>query len=181
MKEQKNDKKIVFFLIIIITLILYYGIRKNEENYEKLQEMESKTKNDLSLEKLVKGQIEDDIHLNNSKLLNTRVDTDELKKAILKADTEKENINNINRNKTNKNKNELWKIETFFLSIFCIIIGGLYYYSKENEDKNDTHLNKINNYNNNKDYILAEPEMEYLINKEEFNDNNNIYNDDDNN
>ena len=111
MKEQKNDKKIVFFLIIIITLILYYGIRKNEENYEKLQEMESKTKNDLSLEKLVKGQIEDDIHLNNSKLLNTRVDTDELKKAILKADTEKENINNINRNKTNKNKNELWKIE----------------------------------------------------------------------
>ena len=181
MKEQKNDKKIVFFLIIIITLILYYGIRKNEENYEKLQEMESKTKNDLSLEKLVKGQIEDDIHLNNSKLLNTRVDTDELKKAILKADTEKENINNINRNKTNKNKNELWKIETFFLSIFCIIIGGLYYYSKENEDKNDTYLNKINNYNNNKDYILAEPEMEYLINKEEFNDNNNIYNDDDNN
>ena len=176
MKEQKNDKKIVLFLIIIITILLYYGIRKNEEKIEQLQEMESKTNKDLSLDKLVKGQIEDDIHLNNSKLLNTRVDVDELKKAILKVDKEKENKNKYD---ANIHKSKLWKIETFFLSLFCIIIGGLYYYSKENEEKKNIQLNKIKNININKDYLLAEPEMEYLINKEEFD----IYNkyDDENN
>lgn len=176
MKEQKNDKKIVFFLIIIITILLYYGIRKNEEKYEKLKEMESKTNKDLSLDKLVKGQIEDDIHLNNSKLLNTRVDVDELKKAILKVDKEKENKNKYD---ANIHKSELWKIETFFLSLFCILIGGLYYYSKDNEDKKNIQLNKIKNININKDYLLAEPEMEYLINKEEF-DNYNKYDDENN-
>jgi preprotein translocase subunit SecG len=176
MKEQKNDKKIVFFLIIIITILLYYGIRKNEEKIEQLQEMESKTNKDLSLDKLVKGQIEDDIHLNNSKLLNTRVDVDELKKAILKVDKEKENKNKYDEN---IHKSELWKIETFFLSLFCIIIGGLYYYSKENEEKKNIQLNKIKNININKDYLLTEPEMEYLINKEEF-DNYNKYDDENN-
>jgi preprotein translocase subunit SecG len=176
MKEEKNDKKIVFFLIIIITILLYYGIRKNEEKIEQLQEMESKTNKDLSLDKLVKGQIEDDIHLNNSKLLNTRVDVDELKKAILKVDKEKENKNKYD---ANIHKSELWKIETFFLSLFCIIIVGLFYYSKENEDKKHIQLNKIKNININKDYLLAEPEMEYLINKEEF-DNYNKYDDENN-
>ena len=170
MKGQKNDKKIVFFLIIIITLILYYGIRKNEENYDKLQEMESKNKKDLSINKLLKGQIEDDIHLNNSKLLNTRVEVEEIKKVILKEEMEKENYKNKNnKNDVEKFKIELWKIETFFLSFFCILIGGLYFYAKDNEQKTKIEYNENNYRNNNKDYILADSEIEYLINKEELN------------
>lgn len=170
MKGQKNDKKIGFFLIIIITLILYYGIRKNEENHDKLQEMESKNKKDLSINKLLKGQIEDDIYLNNSKLLNTRVEVEEIKKVILKEEMEKENYKDKNNKKeVERSKIELWKIETFFLSFFCILIGWLYFYAKDNEQKKKIEYNDNNYRNNNKDYILADSEIEYLINKEEFN------------
>ena len=65
----------------------------------------------------MKGQIEDDIYLNNSKLLNTRVEVEEIKKVILKEEMEKENDkdNKIKFNKKNifdylnmKNK-DLWE------------------------------------------------------------------------
>jgi hypothetical protein len=101
MKEQKNQKKIVFFAIIIITLFLYYKIRRNEEYNEELIENQKEIK--LSEDKLIKGQMEDDIHLNNSKLLNARINVDDIKKLIIEEQLEKENAI--------KNKIEISKIE----------------------------------------------------------------------
>ena len=162
MNGQKYNKKRVYFIIIIITLILFYGIRKNEEYHEKLNE--NKKDEILSINKLMKGQIEDDIHLNNSKLLNTKIEVEQIKQIILKNQIEEENINKKNNEEI---KNELWMIETIFLTIFLIIIGGLYFYAyqKENEEKYKTIKN---NYLNDKEYYLAESEMEYLINKGEL-------------
>lgn len=147
MKEQKNQKKIVFFLIIIITLFLYYGIRKNEEYYEKLNE--NKYEQKLTIDKLLKGQIEDDIHLNNSELLNIKINVDQIKKVIREEQLEKEQIMN-NNNETLRI--ELWMIETLFLSIFCIIIGGLYFYSSKEENKKNLKTIKNKYLKNNKDY-----------------------------
>lgn len=167
MKEQNNDKKIGFFIIIIVTLILYYGIRRNEENNEKILEM--KNLDNEAINKIIKGQIEDDIHLNNSKLISTKIDVEEIKKVILEQEMEKEKNNIKNNNNIGKLKIELWMIETFFLSIFCILIGGLYLYSSEKEKEYEKKHNTLtkNNINNNK-YYLEESEMEYLINKDEY-------------
>ena len=162
MKEQKNQKKIVFFLIIIITLILYYGIRRNEEYYNKL--IENKYELKLTLDKLLKGQIEDDIHLNNSKLLNIKINIEQIKKVIIKEQFEKQKIM---KNNNEALRIELWMVETLFLSIFCIIIGGLYYYSSKEQNKKKYKTFKEKYMNNNRDYILAESEMEYLINNGE--------------
>lgn len=167
MKEQNNDKKIGFFTIIIITLILYYGIRRNEENNEKILEM--KNLDNEAINKIIKGQIEDDIHLNNSKLISTKIDVEEIKKVILEQEKEREKNNIKNNNNIGKLKIELWMIETLFLSIFCILIGGLYLYSSEKEKEYEKKHNTLtkDNINNNK-YYLKESEMEYLINKDEY-------------
>ena len=170
MKEQKN-KKIIFCLIVIITLILYYGIRRNEENNELIENV---IKDNLSINKLLKGQIEDDIHLNNSKLLNIRITIDDIKKTIIKEEMEKKQIydNNIRQYKI-----ELWMIETFFLTIFLLIWGVLYFYGvkKENEKKYKTIKKKY--MNENQDYYLAESEMQYLINKGEYENEYNKFDD----
>jgi hypothetical protein len=163
MKEQKNQKKIVFFLIIIITLILYYGVRRNEEYYEKL--IENKYEQKLTVDKLLKGQIEDDIHLNNSKLLNIKINVDQIKKVINEEQLEKENTMRTNNEVL---RFELWTIETLFLSIFCIIIGGLYFYSSKEQNKKKNKFIKEKYLNDNRDYCLAESEMEYLINNGEI-------------
>lgn len=161
-KNQKNQKKRVFFIILIITLILFYGIRKNEENIEIINE--NKKEEILSIDKLMKGQIEDDIHLNNSKLLNIKIEVDQLKNLILKNQLEEEN----NTKKNNEEiKDELWMIETVFLSIFLIIIGGFYFYAYQKENAENFKAIK-KNYLSDKDYYLAESEMEYLINKGEL-------------
>ena len=162
MKNQ-NNKKIIFGFIVIFTLILFYGIRRNEEYNELIQN--EKKENILSINKLLKGQIEDDIFLNNSKLLNIRVSVDDIKKTIIKEEMEKENND---KNNNQKYEIQLWMIETFFLTLFCIIIGGLYFYGikKENETKNNF-IKKVY-MNKNQDYYLAESEMEYLINKGEI-------------
>ena len=172
MKERKSPKKIVYFIIIIITLILYYGIRRNEEYYENL--IETQTEQNLSIDKLLKGQIEDDIHLNNSELLNIKISVEEIKTLIIKEKNEKENINKISNESS---RIELWMIETFFLTIFCIIIGGLYFYSIEKENKEDLKLIKKKYMDNNKNYNLSESEMEYLINKDEFGNSYNQWDD----
>ena len=172
MKEQKNQKKIVFFAIIIITLFLYYKIRRNEEYNEELIENQKEIK--LSEDKLIKGQMEDDIHLNNSKLLNARINVDDIKKLIIEEQLEKENAI---KNKIEISKIELWKVETFFLSIFCIIIGGLYFYSSEQEKKKKYKYFREQYLNNNKEYDLAETEMEFLIKKGEIENNYNIWDD----
>ena len=170
MKEQKN-KKIIFCLIVIITLILYYGIRRNEENNELIENV---IKDNLSINKLLKGQIEDDIHLNNSKLLNIRITIDDIKKTIRKEEMEKKQIydNNIRQYKI-----ELWMIETFFLTIFLLIWGVLYFYGvkKENEKKYKTIKKKY--MNENQDYYLAESEIQYLINKGEYENEYNKFDD----
>ena len=170
MKEQKN-KKIIFCLIVIITLILYYGIRRNEENNEWIENV---IKDNLSINKLLKGQIEDDIHLNNSKLLNIRITIDDIKKTIIKEEMEKKQIydNNIRQYKI-----ELLMIETFFLTIFLLIWGVLYFYGvkKENEKKYKTIKKKY--MNKNQDYYLAESEMQYLINKGEYENEYNKFDD----
>lgn len=172
MKEQKNQKKIVFFAIIIITLFLYYKIRRNEEYNEELIENQKEIK--LSGDKLIKGQMEDDIHLNNSKLLNARINVDDIKKLIIEEQLEKENAI---KNKIEISKIELWKVETLFLSIFCIIIGGLYFYSSEQEKKKKYKSFREQYLNNNKEYDLAETEMEFLIKKGEIENNYNIWDD----
>ena len=170
MKEQKN-KKIIFCLILIIKLILYYGIRRNEENNELIENV---IKDNLSINKLLKGQIEDDIHLNNSKLLNIRITIDDIKKTIIKEEMEKKQIydNNIRQYKI-----ELLMIETFFLTIFLLIWGVLYFYGvkKENEKKYKTIKKKY--MNKNQDYYLAESEMQYLINKGEYENEYNKFDD----
>ena len=172
MKDQKSPKNIVYFIIIIITLILYYGIRKNEENYEKI--MENQTEQNLAIDKLLKGQIEDDIHLNNSELLNIKINSEEIKKLIIKEQKEKEsNTKNINET----SRIELWMIETFFLTVFCIIIGGFYFYSKEKEKKDEIKSNKKKYMDNNKNHYLSESEMEYLLNKDEMGNNYNQWED----
>ena len=172
MKEQKNQKKIVFFLIIIITLFLYYKIRINEEFNENL--IESQTEINLSKDKLLKGQMEENIHLNNSKLLNTKINVEDIKKLIIKEQSEKENII---KNNIETSQNELLYIETFFLSLFCIIIGGLYFYSSNKENKKKYKSFKEKYLNENKDYYLAESEMEFLINKGEIENNYNMLDD----
>ena len=175
MNGQKNQKKIVFFIIIIITLVLFYGVRKNEEYNEKLNE--NKKVESLSFNKLLKSQIEDDIHLNNSKILNIKIEVDDLKKIILKNQMEKEKEESNNNKKNNEEiKNELWMIETIFLTIFCIILGGLYFYAYKKENENNYKVIK-KNYLNDKDYYLAESEMEYLINKGELDNYYNKLND----
>ena len=172
MKEQKNQKKIVFFAIIIITLFLYYKIRRNEEYNEELIENQKEIK--LSGDKLIKGQMEDDIHLNNSKLLNARINVDDIKKLIIEEQLEKENAI---KNKIEISKIELWKVETLFLSIFCIIIGGLYFYSSKKKKKKKYKSFREQYLNNNKEYDLAETEMEFLIKKGEIENNYNIWDD----
>jgi hypothetical protein len=172
MKEQKNQKKIVIFLIIFITLILYYGVRKNEEYYENI--IENKYEQKLTIDKLLKGQIEDDIHLNNSKLLNIKVNVDQIKRVIIEEQMEKEKIM---KNNNEELRIELWMIETLFLSIFSIIIGGLYFYSNKEQNKKKIKPFKENYLNNNRDYYLAESEMEYLINNGEIENSYNKWED----
>ena len=170
MKEQKN-KKIIFCLIVIITLILYYGIRRNEENNELIENV---IKDNLSINKLLKGQIEDDIHLNNSKLLNIRITIDDIKKTIIKEEMEKKQIydNNIRQYKI-----ELWMIETFFLTIFLLIWGVLYFYGVKKENKKKYKTIKKKYMNENQDYYLAESEIQYLINKGEYENEYNKFDD----
>lgn len=172
MKDQKSPKNIVYFIIIIITLILYYGIRRNEEYYEKI--MENQTEQNLAIDKLLKGQIEDDIHLNNSELLNIKINSEEIKKLIIKEQKEKESNNKIINEPS---RIELWMIETFFLTVFCIIIGGFYFYSKEKGKKEEIKSNKKKYMDNNKNHYLSESEMEYLLNKDEMENNYNQWED----
>ena len=173
MKEQKIQKKIVFFLIIIITLILYYEVRKNEEYYEKL--IENKYEQKFTIDKLLKGQIEDDIHLNSSKLLNIKISVDKIKKVIVEEQLEKEKIM---KNNNEELRIELWMIETFFLSIFCLIIGGFYFYSSKEQNKEKNKYIKEKYLKDNRDYYLAESEMEYLINNSEYENSYNKWEDD---
>ena len=161
MEDQKNDKRIYFIFIVFITLILYYGIRRNEEYNEKILEEDIKEK---TLNKKGNEQIEDDIHLNNSKLLNIKVDVNEIKKNIINEHREKENNENKN---TQKLEVELWKIETFSLSLFFIMLGGLYFYSIEKvqnlNDSSEKNYKKLKDDNE-----FDDAEMEYLINKEYY-------------
>ena len=161
MKDQKNDTRIYFIFIVFITLILYYGIRRNEEYNEKILEEDIKEK---KLNKKGNEQIEDDIHLNNSKLLNIKVDVNEIKKNIINEQREKENNENKN---TQKLEVELWKIETFALSLFFIMLGGLYFYSIEKvqnlNDSSEKNYKKLKDDNE-----FDDAEMEYLINKEYY-------------
>ena len=161
MKKQNNDKKIYFIFILFLTLILYYGIRRNEEYNEKLLEKENKEQSPVNKKRI--EQIEDDIHLNNTKLLNIKIDVYEIKKFIIYEQMEKED----NRN-NEKFEVELWKIETFALSFFCIIIVAFYFYSveKENNLKNSSEKNYKSIKDDNE---FDDAEMEYLINKEYYN------------
>ena len=162
MKESKNEifnflknKKFIYFSIVIITLYLYYAVKKDEDNIQKIVEKKRKINID-------KNQIENDIHLNNSALLNMRISKEQINKLIL-SEKGKEKI--MNKKNNEESKNELWKIETFFVTLFCAIIGGLYYYSNKNieEESNNQNINYINNdYTR---YFLEDSEFENLINK----------------
>ena len=161
MEEEKSDiyhffknKKIVYCLIVIITLYLYYDVKNKEENIEKLRGK----KKFVVIEK---QQIENDIHLNNSKLLNMKINKEYIEKLILSEMKNKKNKNN------DEQEIELWKIETFFLTLFCAIFGWLYYYSSQETEK----INKIDkNYiyeNDYTRYFLEESELDNLINNSE--------------
>ena len=162
MKEQNNNIKIYFIIILFITLILYYGIRRNEEYNEEILKAENNEQSQVN--KRRNEQIEDDIHLNNSKLLNIKVDVNEIKKNIFDEQREKKD----NENKNNENLEvELWKIETFALSLFCIIIGALYFYSVGKGNNLNDSCEKI--YKRIKDDNgFDDAEMEFLINKEYY-------------
>jgi len=162
MKDQKNLKRIYFIFILFITLILYYGIRRNEAYIEKI--LEEDFNEERPINKKRNEQIEDDIHLNNSKLLNIKVGVNEIKKIIIDEQREKEN----NENKSaQKLENELWKIESFALSLFCIMLGGLYFYSIEKENNlNDSYEKNYKRIKDNNEFDDAE--IEYLINKEYY-------------
>ena len=147
-----KNKKFIYCLIVIITLYFYYKVRKDEDFIENLKD--NKENN---------FQLENDIHLNNSKLLNIKIDKEKIDKLIL-SEIEKES------NKDNyQDKFELWKIETFFITVFCAIYGGLYYYSHQQEKNNEKTNNsedKIYLYDDYTNYLLDEAEFEFLINKE---------------
>ena len=145
-----KNKKLIYCLIVIITIYLYYKIRSIEENLEK----------NKFITKIKKETLENDIHLNNSKLLNIKINKENIKNLIL---LEKEKEENDNRIKNEELKIELWKIETFFVTLFFIIFGGLYYYSNKQIEKNsEQETNDIkNDYTK---YFLDESEFESLIN-----------------
>ena len=98
-------------------------------------------------------------------MLNIRVTVDDIKKTIIKEQSEEKLINDI---KIQEFKIELWMIETFFLTLFCIIIGGLYFYGVKKENEKKYKSIKKNYMKEHEDYDLAESEMEYLIKKEEI-------------
>ena len=150
-----KNKKFIYFVIVIITLYLYNAVKKEEENIQNLSN--NRVKNDVN-----KNQIENDIHLNNSILLNKKITKEQIDKLIL---NEIEKEKSYNKNNNEELKSELWKIETFFVTLFCAIFGGLYYYSNQNieNDQNNQEENYINNdYTR---YFLEESEFESLINK----------------
>ena len=157
MKEKNKDisyliknKKLIYCFIVIITIYLYYKVRIVEDNLQ----------NNKNITRNKKEQLENDIHLNNSKLLNIQINKENIKNLIL---SEKEKEENDNRIKNEELKFELWKVETFFVTLFFIIFGGLYYYSnKQLEKNNEPETNYISNdYTK---YFLDESEFEYLIN-----------------
>ena len=158
-KEKFNfikNKKFIYFSIVIITLYLYNAVKKEEEKISNLKK--NKINRDIN-----KKQIENDIHLNNSILLNKKISKEQINKLILNELEKEKNENNNNNNE--QLKNELWKIETFFVTVFCAIFGGLYYYSNKNIEGNQ--YNQEENYINNDytRYFLEDSEFENLINK----------------
>ena len=164
-KEKFNfikNKKFIYFSIVIITLYLYNAVKKEEEKISNLKK--NKINSDIN-----KKQIENDIHLNNSILLNKKISKEQIDKLIL---NELEKEKNENNNNNEQLKNELWKIETFFVTVFCAIFGGLYYYSNKNIEGNQ--YNQEENYINNDytRYFLEESEFDSLINKGDKNDYN---------
>ena len=164
-KEKFNfikNKKFIYFSIVIITLYLYNAVKKEEEKISNLKK--NKINRDIN-----KKQIENDIHLNNSILLNKKISKEQIDKLIL---NELEKEKNENNNNNEQLKNELWKIETFFVTVFCAIFGGLYYYSNKNIEGNQ--YNQEENYINNDytRYFLEESEFDSLINKGDKNDYN---------
>ena len=169
MKEQNieiydfiKNKKFIYCVIVVLSLFLYYEVRKDEEHLEKIKE-----NNIINKNKQV--QKEDDINLTNSKYLNMKIDKENIKKLILE---EKEKEEQDIQKKQEEDKIELWKIETFFATLFCVIYGGLYYYAyyyayngeKKNKPVNEEKTYLIDDYTK---YLLDETEIEYLINKEE--------------
>ena len=165
-KEKFNfikNKKFIYFSIVIVTLYLYNAVKKEEEKIPNLKK--NKINSDIN-----KKQIENDIHLNNSILLNKKISKEQIDKLILNELEKEKNENNNNNNE--QLKNELWKIETFFVTVFCAIFGGLYYYSNKNLESNQN--NKEENYINNDytRYFLEESEFDSLINKGDKNDYN---------
>ena len=155
-----KNKKFIYIVIVIITLYLYNKVRNFEENIENFTE-----------NKIFKDQIENDIHLNNSKLLNIKIDKESIEQLIL---SEKEKNDKLNVD--DDEKVELWKIETFFVTLFAVIYGGLYYYSYQKEKGNNNNKAEEKTYlfdNDYTNYILDEAEFEFLINKEgKFDDTN---------
>ena len=165
-KEKFNfikNKKFIYFSIVIVTLYLYNAVKKEEEKIPNLKK--NKINSDIN-----KKQIENDIHLNNSILLNKKISKEQIDKLILNELEKEKNENNNNNNE--QLKNELWKIETFFVTVFCAIFGGLYYYSNKNLENNQN--NQEENYINNDytRYFLEESEFDSLINKGDKNDYN---------
>ena len=164
MKEENKEiyyfiknKKFIYCVIVIISLFLFYEVRKDEENLEKL-------KDNNILNKNREDQIEDDIHLKNSKLLNMKIDKEKIKELILIETEKKNSVTNINKD----DQIELWKIQIFFITLFCVIYGGLYYYAYQNE-KNNKQINEEKNYiiDDYTKYLLDDTEIEFLINKED--------------
>ena len=165
-KEKFNfikNKKFIYFSIVIVTLYLYNAVKKEEEKIPNIKK--NKINSDIN-----KKQIENDIHLNNSILLNKKISKEQINKLILNELEKEKNENNNNNNE--QLKNELWKIETFFVTVFCAIFGGLYYYSNKNLE--DNQYNQEENYMNNDytRYFLEESEFDSLINKGDKNDYN---------
>ena len=153
-----KNKKFIFCSIVIVSLFLFYEVRKDEEILEKLKDNNIITKNN-------KDQKEDDIHLKNSKLLNMKIDKEKIMQLIL---TEKEKNNLKINNIYEEDKKELWKIQIFFVTLFCAIYGGLYLYSYQKETINKN-IKEEKNYiiDDYTKYLLDEAELEFLINKEE--------------
>ena len=165
MKEQNieifnyiKNKKFIYCAIVIFSLFLFYEVRKEEEYLEKMKE------NNI-INKKQKVQIDDNTNLTNNKYLNMGIDKETIKKLIL---AEKEKEEQEMKNNQEQDKNELWKIETFFATLFCVIYGGLYLYAcneeKKNKPANEEKTYLIEDYTK---YLLDETELEYLINNEE--------------
>ena len=85
MKDVLNNRILIYIIIIIITLLLYYIVRVDENN------IDVKSQNNM----VEDNQIDDDINITSSELLNIKVSVEKIEEVILKNEREFTNLSKL--------------------------------------------------------------------------------------